>query len=1139
MDEEKNDEMTKKAENKEKSLFRQVFGTFGPILIIGIIVSIILTAAFMYFSDIDTANFKDKDESNVPYNFFKYSNEINISKDGKIMTKYNAQEIWDNIIKNGGNVDDYLNNAAELKKLMDAQLVTQFPDTRSNPDEKIDWSKFFTYSWNSTNTNQYSTINTDSTINVLFIGNSKTYVNDVPALFSNLSNSLGKKVYVGSCTKGGKPLNAFIDEKDLNSSFVNKVKERKWDYVVLQEQTETSLSSASVKSGTSRIIDYIKNNCNKDIKVIYKAWGIYNDFNKEQYNQAIQSFEEARSQNAGNIAYIANALLKCHDVHPTINLYTDRVHATMEGSYLATCCVYSAIFGEATEGASYTSTCSADIARLLQQISDDIMNVNTTADSALNSEKQRGSLTSEVQGIVKFKRANADGTKTTMTYVDPDTYQFNIDEYNRTGSEEAKKEALSHFTIGVNKATTTDNAGQSLAGFTIEQFFAAVKDVADTVYAHRSEYVYGHSTTIPPCEKEASDGMKHISCDRLVAKALYNLGVTDQKAGGITCGDTDFLEAHGFRKIENQSEVQHGDIIVQGDGNKPVHWFVVDTCDSNGNCTKYDMGSNTRIQSKQPITGQLDAGGNHKFMAAYRVNYASPESIVTTDSEGLGEKRDITSSTVDKDNKNLVNRMQKSLRLSSYSNLSYLIIPYYNFEGKVEKGEMVVCRELADEVLLIFQELYKIKYPIERMELVDNYDAIDWKSIKANNTSAFNYRKANDGKKEYDNLSNHAYGKCIDINPLINPYIVNYHVSLESAYTTHELGGNPDYKDKYKYRDSMTGWTDIEKKARIAKGTDIYNIFTKYGWQWLEYAGDTNKDLDSQHFQKLDTTNVKVINRTTTQTNSSGTASTSSSANKSTSNIIFIGDSRTEGIRDTVKSDSKFICLGSQGYSWMKNTAFPQADQIVNSDSKVIIWMGVNDLGNIDNYIKEVNNKASQWTSKGAKVYYAAVGPLGWDDQYASNSGIESFNKKLKEGLAYNVSYIELYQYLKNNGYKTVDSTHYNSETNKKVYDYLVNAVYSGVTSSSNMPTESPFTKYELTDHQLTGLAAVAFSEQGTLRGAAAEASLMANLFELQEKGSYKGATGGTGLFNFVGYRTLVCICKQLYRFRSFGMVSR
>ncbi len=903
MDEEKNDGMIRKTVNGIKGFIGLLFGTFGPIIIIAIIAAIILTAAFMYLLDIDTANYKDKDESNVPYNFFKYSNEINISKDGKIMTKYNAQEIWDNIIKNGGNVDDYLNNAAELKKLMDAQLVTQFPDTRKNPDEKIDWKKFFTYS------------------------------------------------------------------KDLE-----------------------------------------------------------------------------------------------------------------------------------------------------------------------NPEKIEKVLTSEVQGIVKFKRANADGTKSTMTYVDPDTYQFNIDEYNRTGSEEAKKEALSHFTIGVNKGSSAngDSAGQSLAGFTVDEFFAAVKDVADTVYAHRSEYVYGHSTTTPPCEREASDGMKHISCDRLIAKALYNLGVTDQKPGGITIWDTDFLEAHGFKKIENQSEVQHGDIIVQGDGNKPVHWFVVDTCDSTGNCTKYDMGSNMRIQSQQPMPGPLDGGGNHLFMSAYRVNYASPDDVVTTDSEGLGEKRDITNTTLDKNNQNLVNRMQKSLRGSSYSGLSYLIIPYYNFEGKVEQGEMVVYRDLADEVLLIFQELYKIKYPIETMKLVDEYDADDWKSIQANNTSAFNYRHANDGQRDLANLSNHAYGKCIDINPLINPYIINYHNSSAKSYTTHRIedgknGTNHsrNENDKFIDRDGMNGWTDVEKRAKIAKGTQIYRIFTKYGWTWLEHAGDNGQDLDSQHFQKLDTSNVKVINRGTINTNTP--SSTASSNSNSTKDIILIGDSRTQAIAEYsgISSDATFIYASGEGYNWMKNTAFPRADSKITSSSKVIIWLGVNDLDNKYNYVREVNSKAAEWTAKGAKVYYAAVGPLDYDpDHYATNPKIEEFNSIIKSGISSNIKYIDLYNKFKNEGFSTVDGIHYNKDTNRRMYNYLVDAVSIGGVNESNNPTESPFTKYELTDHQLTGLAAVAFSEQGTLRGAAAEASLMANLFELHEKGSYKGATGGTGLFNYVGYRTMVCRFK-------------
>ena len=57
------------------------------------------------------------------------------------------------------------------------------------------------------------------------------------------------------------------------------------------------------------------------------------------------------------------------------------------------------------------------------------------------------------------------------------------------------------------------------------------------------------------------------------------------------------------------------------------------------------------------------------------------------------------------------------------------------------------------------------------------------------------------------------------------------------------------------------------------------------------------------------------------------------------------------------------------------------------------------------------------------------------------------------------------------------------------------------------------FTKYDLTDDQLAQLASVAYYEQGTPKGAAAEASLMANLFEI--KGSRFG-TGADGLYNYV-----------------------
>ena len=84
----------------------------------------------------------------------------------------------------------------------------------------------------------------------------------------------------------------------------------------------------------------------------------------------------------------------------------------------------------------------------------------------------------------------------------------------------------------------------------------------------------------------------------------------------------------------------------------------------------------------------------------------------------------------------------------TYNELTYLTITHYDFEGKIKQGHMIVNYKIADEVLKIFEELYKIKYPIEKMEIIDNFagkqkligDKLDYESIEVNNTSAFNDR---------------------------------------------------------------------------------------------------------------------------------------------------------------------------------------------------------------------------------------------------------------------------------------------------------------------------------------------------------------------------------------------------------------
>lgn len=84
--------------------------------------------------------------------------------------------------------------------------------------------------------------------------------------------------------------------------------------------------------------------------------------------------------------------------------------------------------------------------------------------------------------------------------------------------------------------------------------------------------------------------------------------------------------------------------------------------------------------------------------------------------------------------------------------LSYLKVSYFGFDNKTHIGEIIVNAKLADEVLEIFKELYEIKYPIEKIKLIDEYDANDELSMSDNNTSCFCYRLVSGTNR----FSNHA-----------------------------------------------------------------------------------------------------------------------------------------------------------------------------------------------------------------------------------------------------------------------------------------------------------------------------------------------------------------------------------------------
>ena len=158
------------------------------------------------------------------------------------------------------------------------------------------------------------------------------------------------------------------------------------------------------------------------------------------------------------------------------------------------------------------------------------------------------------------------------------------------------------------------------------------------------------------------------------------------------------------------------------------------------------------------------------------------------------------------------------------SELRYLQVAYYDFYGVQHMGELVCNVAIAQDLLEIFQALYEAEYRIHSIRLVDDFGGSDEASMRADNTSCFNYRTVPGQKR----LSRHAMGMAVDINPLENPYI-------DPRGGVHPAEG-ASYVDRTK---------DFPHK--IDRGDLCYKLFREHGFTW---GGAWTRSRDYQHFQK-------------------------------------------------------------------------------------------------------------------------------------------------------------------------------------------------------------------------------------------------------------------------------------------------
>ena len=148
-------------------------------------------------------------------------------------------------------------------------------------------------------------------------------------------------------------------------------------------------------------------------------------------------------------------------------------------------------------------------------------------------------------------------------------------------------------------------------------------------------------------------------------------------------------------------------------------------------------------------------------------------------------------------------------------------VEYYSFDSKIHHGQIVIDKELAEDIKTVFKVALKSHFPIQSViPIADKrFQWDDDLSMAANNTSALNYRENTSGTR----LSKHAYGRAIDINPYLNPYIK----------------GNITRPDGADYIPNNAGTLTAEHP--------IVKKFLQLGWKW---GGNWRTLKDYQHFEK-------------------------------------------------------------------------------------------------------------------------------------------------------------------------------------------------------------------------------------------------------------------------------------------------
>ena len=189
---------------------------------------------------------------------------------------------------------------------------------------------------------------------VLFLGNSYTYFNDLPAMIRELAAKAGIDLITDSVTRGGAYLHQFADPADeLYEKWKAVYEKDTWDYVVFQNQSFHPVKDpAAFRQAALDMKKLLK----PGQKILfYQTWAYKYGSDKlagtglaydEMLTRMVASYGAAADAAGGEAVPVGQAFAEVRALHPEIELYNpDGSHPSPAGTYLAACLFLAKISG--------------------------------------------------------------------------------------------------------------------------------------------------------------------------------------------------------------------------------------------------------------------------------------------------------------------------------------------------------------------------------------------------------------------------------------------------------------------------------------------------------------------------------------------------------------------------------------------------------------------------------------------------------------------------------------------------------------------------------------------------------------------------------------------------------------------------